>query len=161
MKFLCDEMLAGLARWLRAAGYDAEMGTPSETDRTLLQRAQDQGRILLTRDRAILQMKEAAQTTVVLRGERLGDWTLELRQDHNVNWLNNPLSRCLVCNVELIDADAEALARIPEDSRTLPGPFKTCPRCHRGYWPGSHAKRMIARLKQFASNPGHSTAKRP
>ena len=28
MKFLCDEMLKGLGRWLRVAGYDTVMPLP-------------------------------------------------------------------------------------------------------------------------------------
>jgi len=166
MKFLCDEMLAGLARWLRAAGYDADMGTAGETDRTLLHRAQDQDRILLTRDRAILHMKDAPRSTIVLHGETLDDWACELHSLCGLNWLHRPMSRCLVCNIDLIEADKDALARMPEDSRALPGPFMSCPQCRRGYWPGSHVKRMMARLQHFASNcghtaPGHSAAKRP
>ncbi len=161
MKFLCDEMLAGLARWLRAAGYDAELGAAGETDRALLQRAQDQDRILLTRDQAILTMKDAPRSAIALQGETLDDWACELKTRCGLNWLHRPMSRCLVCNVDLIEADEQALARMPEDSRALPGPFMACPACKRGYWPGSHAKRMIARLHHFAACSGQSAAKRP
>ncbi|HEY9079953.1 DUF5615 family PIN-like protein [Magnetovibrio sp.] len=161
MKFLCDEMLAGLARWLRAAGHDAAMAATGDADRTVLQRALDEGRRLLTRDRALLQIKDAARSTILLHGENLNAWAYELAHEHDLNWLERPLSRCLVCNVELIDADADTLSRMPEDSRTLPGPFKACPKCGRGYWPGSHAKRMMARLHDFAAKCGHAPTKRP
>ena len=156
MKFLCDEMLAGLARWLRAAGYDAELGAAGETDRALLQRAQVQDRILLTRDRAILLMKDAPRSTIVLHGETLDDWARELTKVCGLHWLHRPMSRCLVCNADPVEADEQALARMPEDSRALPGPFMSCPACKRGYWPGSHVKRMMAKLEYFASNCGHA-----
>jgi len=160
MKFLCDEMLAGLARWLRAAGYDADMGAAGMADRQLVRRAQTQGRTLLTRDRDLLLIKDAARCTMLLQSESLDDWAHELQQVHGIDWLKRPFSRCLLCNVELVDADDDALARMPEDTRTRPGPFKSCPQCGRGYWPGSHVKRMMARLKQFAAYPGHTPAKR-
>lgn len=50
-RFLCDEMLLGLAKWLRAAGYDTTVAKAGLTDRELLQEAVTEDRILLTRDR--------------------------------------------------------------------------------------------------------------
>lgn len=157
MRFLCDEMLAGLARWLRAAGYDADMVTPGEADRAIVERARAERRTLLTRDRAIVQIKDAAALTLVLQSEGLDNWARELRERLQLDWLNAPLSRCLLCNVQLVDADAEALARMPEDSRGGQGPFHACPTCRRGYWPGSHVKRMTKRLERFAGQDESET----
>ena len=162
MKFLCDEMLAGLARWLRAAGYDTTMALPGTHDRALLDLARAQNRTLLTRDRAIVQIKDATNHTFVLETEGLDNWARELRQRLNLNWLADPLSRCLVCNVELTEASIEALARMPEDSRNGAGPFHECPKCHRGYWPGSHVRRMRKRLEGFSRHtPGHGGSETP
>ena len=51
-RFACDAMLGALARWLRAAGYDAswQYGIP---DHDLIQRSQDEGRTLLSSDSGI------------------------------------------------------------------------------------------------------------
>jgi Mut7-C RNAse domain len=52
VRFLCDAMLGGLAKWLRAAGYDvyyAREGT-DVSDRTLTAKALQEGRVLLTSD---------------------------------------------------------------------------------------------------------------
>lgn len=162
MRFLCDEMLAGLARWLRAAGYDADMAPPGAPDRALVECAQAQGRTLLTRDRALLQIKGTADFTHLLQTQNLDGWARELRDDLKLDWMARPFSRCLVCNVELIEADAQALARMPEDSHAGPGPFLECPTCHRGYWPGSHVKRMMRRLQCFAGQePRHGEDETP
>jgi len=150
MKFLCDEMLAGLARWLRAAGYDAAMARPGAADRDLVAQARAEGRILLTLDRALPAIKGAADISVLLHGAGLDAWAGELKARLGVDWLARPFTRCLMCNVELATADAQALARMPEDSRNGAGPFRACPRCRRGYWPGSHVKRMQRRLAAFA-----------
>lgn len=161
MRFLCDEMLASLARWLRAAGYDADLAAPGAPDRALVERAQNEGRLLLTRDRDILQIKHAEQHVLVLHGDDMDGWAQQLSKHLEVNWLKAPMTRCLVCNVELMPATPEALARMPEDSRALPGPFKSCPQCQRDYWPGSHVKRMMARLESFAAFPGQTPPKTP
>ncbi len=49
VEFLCDAMLGGLARWLRAAGYDAEFIYGIEDD-DLLDRARRTGRMVLSSD---------------------------------------------------------------------------------------------------------------
>ncbi|MDX6381183.1 MAG: uncharacterized protein QOI57_2207, partial [Rubrobacteraceae bacterium] len=57
MKFLCDAMLGGLAKWLRAAGYDtyyARDGTDI-SDGSLVRMALEEGRVLLTSDRGFLE----------------------------------------------------------------------------------------------------------
>ena len=41
MKLLCDEMLKGLARWLRAAGHDTELAEDGTSDRALINHARD------------------------------------------------------------------------------------------------------------------------
>jgi uncharacterized protein len=48
---VCDEVLARLARLLRAAGYDALQAEPGAPDGALLALAREEGRVLLTRDR--------------------------------------------------------------------------------------------------------------
>lgn len=150
MKFLCDEMLSVLARWLRAAGYDAAQAHPGENDRALVERAQNEGRVLLTRDRALLGIKGAKRVSYLLDNGTVDDWARQLRTELGVNWLAAPFTRCLMCNVPLVAAEPQAIAHMPETSRTGPGPFRQCPQCQRAYWPGSHVKRMKARLEGFA-----------
>ena len=60
--FLCDAMLGGLARWLRAAGYDAEFHYGID-DRQLLQHATAGGRMILSSDGPLF------QRTVIRRGD--------------------------------------------------------------------------------------------
>ena len=54
MRFLCDAMLGGLAKWLRPAGYDtyyAREGTDT-SHRTLVRMALDEGRVTPELERA-------------------------------------------------------------------------------------------------------------
>src|SRR5215208_6379836 len=50
VRFLCDAMLGGLAKWLRAAGYDAYYAREGTdvSDRTLTAKALRERRVLLT-----------------------------------------------------------------------------------------------------------------
>lgn len=117
MRLLCDEMLAGLARWLRAAGHDAALGPPQTSDRALVALAKSENRLLLTRDRTlphlaperVMLLPEPLEAQVALLAHRLG-----------LNWREAPFSRCLVDNTPLVPASAAALATLPQ--RLIVGP---------------------------------------
>ena len=151
MRFLCDEMLSGIARWLRAAGYDTATAAPGERDRPLLERAAAEGRIFVTRDRSILQIRTPGQVWLLLRAG-LEPEARELAVK-GVDWLHAPFTRCLVDNTPLQPASQEDLQRMPEESRVMPGPHRVCPECRRVYWPGSHVRRMLARLERWSVLP--------
>ena len=68
-RFLCDEMLHGLGRWLRAAGYDTVIVKGGIPDRELARRCAGEDRILLTKDRH-LAATAAGIAPVVLAKER-------------------------------------------------------------------------------------------
>lgn len=150
MRLLCDEMLVGLARWLRAAGHDAATPVPGDDDRRLIARAAVEERVFLTRDRPIARHKAAAGLVLILESESLDAQAVELRRRLRVDWLADPFSRCLVCNVSLVTARPQEMARAPDAARLGGGPFCRCPSCERLYWPGSHARRMRARLEAWA-----------
>lgn len=156
-RLLCDEMLMGLARWLRAAGHDATTPLRGEPDHMLIARAAVQDRLVLTRDRPILKHRAAAGLVMVLESDDLDSQAAELRVRRRLDWLAAPFSRCLICNVPLIEAGPKARRLVPEQARNLPGPFRTCPVCARVYWPGSHERRMRARLERWATSPPRPT----
>lgn len=154
MRLLCDEMLVGLARWLRAAGHDAATPVPGDRDRRLIARAAVEERLFLTRDRPIALHRAAAGLVVILDAESLDAQAHELRRRLALDWLAAPFTRCLVCNVALDRAGREGMARAPAAAREGQGPFCRCPSCERLYWPGSHARRMRARLEGWAKGGG-------
>ena len=59
LRLLCDEMLAGLGRWLRLAGYDTEIAGRGRRDRDILEQAHAKQRVLLTRDRRVVEIPQA------------------------------------------------------------------------------------------------------
>ena len=62
-RFICDAMLGGLARWLRAAGYSASFDVRIE-DGELVRRALAEGRCLLTSDSGVMERYAVAEGLV-------------------------------------------------------------------------------------------------
>jgi uncharacterized protein with PIN domain len=86
---------------------------------------------------------------VLLGTESLDEAAAALRERPAIDRLHAPFSRCLRDNAPLRPAGPAALARLPERSRTGAGPITICPNCGRIYWPGSHVRRMRARLERW------------
>jgi len=149
MRFLCDEMLASLARLLRAAGYDADLAMGGRRDEAILARAKAEARVLLTRDR---RLASAGGPGAVLLAEPTAEAQARaLSRLLPIDWTLAPFTRCVVDNAPLRTATPEEVARMPQESRSRGGPFRACPVCGRLYWPGSHVKRMAARLQALGA----------
>ena len=149
MRLLCDEMLGSTARWLRAAGYDAALAAPGKPDVDLLARCRLEGRVLVTRDRKLVAPAGAGVQIVLLNDDGDEAQAMALSRGLGVDWTHAPFTRCLVDNTPLRPAGDADLLRIPEQSRELPGPFRVCPCCGRVFWPGSHVRRMRAKLERW------------
>ena len=148
MRLLCDAMLARLARWLRAAGYDTELRSEG-TDHDLIECCRAEERVLVTRDRHLARYAGAGSRTVLLVAETVDAQARSLAQTLDIDWMLDPFSRCLVDNVPLQPASNEDRTRLPERARGLAGPFRVCPHCGRLYWPGSHVRRMQRQLEHW------------
>jgi Mut7-C RNAse domain len=79
MRLLCDEMLKGVGRWLRAAGYDVATVDDGAHDDDLLARAAAENRLLLTCDRRLAGRAAPDASVIVLRTERFDSAARELR----------------------------------------------------------------------------------
>lgn len=149
MKLLCDEMLGGLARWLRAAGHDAAVAPRQASDADLIAIAEHEGRILISRDRALVARARGRAQAVLLVSEGVDAQALELDGALGLDWTLAPFTRCMMDNADLRPATAAEIAALPDRTRALPGPFRACPACGRLYWPGSHVRRMLERLQAW------------
>jgi uncharacterized protein len=146
-RFAADAMLGRLARWLRVLGYDTSYDI-SVADPALVRQAEEEQRLLLTRDRHLLRELRPARALEI----RQDDPLLQLRDVvHELAVPAPPLlfTRCLLCNASLqvVEPD-EARPLLPEGVRELPGPVRRCPVCTRLYWDGSHVRRMRAALER-------------
>ena len=144
-RFIADVMLGRLARWLRALGYDTAYDDAIE-DAALVRRAVEEGRTILTRDRKLPREWRVAGV-LVLESERPLDQLREVVARLGLAPPAELFTRCLVCNGELVRADAEAVgAQVPSAVRRSRRAFVRCPDCGRVYWEGSHTRRMRAAL---------------
>jgi uncharacterized protein len=152
MKLLCDEMLQSLGRWLRAAGYDTAIAGGGLDDGAVVRLARTEGRTLLTRDRELGGRAELEGRVMALRSASLEAAAAELRRRLGIDWLHAPFTRCLMDNAPLHPATVADLARLPSAARDGPGPIRICPVCSRIFWPGSHVRRMRARLERWQAD---------
>jgi len=145
-KLFCDAMLARLGRWLRAAGYDTAIAEPGLADPDLVARARLDRRRIVTRDRALARQAGA----LLLTNGPLAAQAAELKRALGIDWLQAPFTRCLIDNRGLVAPAPADWPRLPEKARLLGGSIRLCPDCGRLYWPGSHVRRMQARLVEWA-----------
>src|SRR5512146_2679608 len=145
-RFLCDEMLGRLCRYLRAAGYDTLFANNGNPDRDLLQQCHDEGRYFLTQDQLVQEHKAARDIALILPQGDIDQLAAWLGARFRLDWLGQAFSRCLVDNTLLQPADPASLERVPADALRPGEPISLCPSCGRVYWRGSHYKRMHARL---------------
>ena len=151
--FFCDAGLGGLARWLRAAGYDtAWIADISDAD--LLREAQTRGALIITTDSMLLErrlLRDGAipalwlpPTLTVL--EQLALVFQELR-------LTVREPRCMSCGGELRRVEKEIMRdRIPPKTWRWVDQYFLCSRCDKLFWHGTHWERIQTRLRQLEGN---------
>lgn len=145
-RFLCDEMLGRLCRYLRAADYDTLLASGGRSDAELLRQCHTEGRYFLTQDQLVREHKAAHGVALILPQGDLDQLAALLGAHYQLDWLSRAFTRCLVDNTLLAAADEAALARAPLDALRPEEPLRCCPGCGRIYWRGSHYKRMHAKL---------------
>jgi uncharacterized protein len=149
-RFAADAMLGGLARWLRALGYDTWWDA-HVADPELVRRALKERRVILTRD-------------VPLADEWRLDNLLFIRADAPLHQLREvaaayPLddgrifSRCTRCNhaLEPVSPD-DAGSRVPPAVRAEKKDLQRCSSCGRIYWEGSHTARMRGEIAEVLAD---------
>lgn len=163
MKFITDGMLGKLTRWLRLAGEDVicvndYSVSSQEEDEFLLKRAEEDSRVLLTRDKDLYKraMRDRVDSILI---ENEGEVPRQLYKiskavDGTID-INIGSSRCPVCNGELVVIDKSNLpSDIPEGVLENNDRFWECEDCGKIYWPGSHWKKMAEIVEKFEKLKG-------
>ncbi|MBI3479953.1 MAG: hypothetical protein HY016_06300 [Nitrosomonadales bacterium] len=153
-RFMCDEMLGRLCRYLRAAGYDTLSTNNGALDAELLRQCRTDGKYFLTQDMLIREHKAANGISLILPHAPLDRLADLVGAHYRLDWLIHAFTRCLIDNTLLIAADAAAMAHVPPDARKPDEPLALCPACGRVYWRGSHYKRMRAKLAEWQQLSG-------
>lgn len=147
MKFLTDAMLGRLAEWLRILGYDTLSANdlPFSDDDYLLDIADSEERILLTRDRELFKRaKEENIKAVFVEPQKLEKQLAFLVKNGVISLEKVPSTeRCPRCNGVLKKVPKETVkGHVPSAVYELHDEFWVCSSCGQVYWQGSHWKKM-------------------
>ncbi len=147
-RFYCDAGLGGLARWLRAAGYEAFWQADIDDD-VLLHEARRTGTTVLTTDSMLMERR------VLRDGIIPAFWippTLTIPEQLTLVFREFDLTRregrCMSCGGELRPADKELLRdRIPPKTFRWLNDFFVCSRCDKLFWHGTHWEKIQRELR--------------
>jgi uncharacterized protein with PIN domain len=152
-KFIVDNNVGKLAKWLRVMGYDAVLFS-GEDDVRMVKVALAQGRVILTKDREVMKRRLVTSgklKAVLIEGDDVEAQLHQVVEAFNLDYHFSPFSVCLECNQHLIEKDKDAVQKL-----VPPYVFKTqrlymeCPSCHRIYWRGTHWQAMNRELEKLA-----------
>jgi hypothetical protein len=157
--FLCDAGLGGLARWLRAAGYDAAW-QPDIADDELLRQAKQAQATVLTTDAMLMERRLLRDRIIPVF------WlppTLGIPEQLALVFREFGLTvrgpRCMSCGGELRRGAKEALRdRIPPRTYRWLDEYFVCSRCDKLFWHGTHWRRIVEELAALKPGGGRGTS---
>lgn len=148
-RFLCDPSLAGLARWLRAAGYEAFLA-PGVPGHRLPDEALRRGLVLLTTEAEVLDRR------IVADGSILAVWlpsALTMAEQLRMAAVELGLAlrepRCMACGGTLVPTPKDAVRpRIPPRTALWKDEYFVCAGCDGLFWRGTHWERIEKALRR-------------
>jgi uncharacterized protein with PIN domain len=150
MKFLADQMLGKLAKWLRYLGYDT-LYPPTMDDDKLVKICRVQHRILLTRDRNLANSTNKHYDlpgVYYIESDNPDLQLSQIIQDLNLKFDDSVLTRCGECNDRIIEVNKEQVeGKVPKGVYDRQDKFWWCKNCKRYYWRGSHYDQILAKIE--------------
>ncbi len=147
VKFLLDENLGKLAKWLRFLGYDAAI-YKSISIHNKIRLANRENRVYLTRDKKIAKLKQKFSRKLI-KSENHKEQLKELKNyiKYEEEYL---FTICPNCNRLLKNANKEKIKKlVPEYIYQTHDEFKVCYMCGRVFWKGSHYHKIRDTLKDL------------
>ncbi len=140
LRVIVDSMLGSLARWLRMLGIDT-VYAKGWHDARILEEAEKQRRIIVTRDHGLYVRAVRRGLEAVLVDERVENALALLSLRYGISLEIDPdYSRCPVCNAPLrrVADKSEVKARVPPRVYERYNEFWVCTGCGQVYWRGGH-----------------------
>lgn len=147
-RFICDDNLGMLARYLRVGGFDTVFDKNIDNSR-LIRISLDDRRFILTRDHRLIERRLVRYYFLVK--ENLWPDQLKAVLDHfGIKFKRSLMfSRCLEDNALIVPVEKEDIKnRVFPYTYEHHTDFRQCPACRRVYWSGTHIDAMIRRLKK-------------
>ncbi|HDM35775.1 MAG TPA: hypothetical protein ENG09_00780 [Candidatus Syntrophoarchaeum butanivorans] len=145
MRFILDRMLGRMRSWLRLFGYDTIYAEEGEEDGTLFLRAKHEGRILLSRDKALVERcRQRGVRAIQIRSLDIVGQLTEVMIHLGVD-PSPKMIRCTLCNDQIKRLNKDELEALreegydyipvsPPDDRE----FWQCTGCGQVFWEGGH-----------------------
>lgn len=152
-RFIADTMLGKLAKWLRVMGIDV-VYDPRFLARQLLRCAEQEGRILLTRDHRLVQRRGTARR-LLIESDYYHEQVRQVVQTFGLERPMQAFTRCLQCNTPLCEVAKQAVAgKVPPYVYAVHVEFKRCSTCDQLYWGGTHRDNMRRQLRVMLGERG-------
>ncbi len=152
--FILDVHLGRLAKMLRMLGFDTFYRNDYD-DTEIIQQGLKEHRIILTRDRLLLVIKEVTHGYCI-RSTNPETQLKEVIKRFDLKSGIKPFYRCTICNGLIRKVEkVEILDRLEPKTKLYFNEFYRCEECARIYWKGSHfdkLKRLLEKIKnEFCS----------
>ena len=152
MKFIVDNNVGKLTKWLRIMGYDTLFFDGSDDSR-MIATALAEGRVILTRDTQIMRRRVVTNgqlKTILVKSDEPEQQMHQVIDTLNLDCQFRPFTICLECNQPLLERSKEQVEDlVPPYVFKTQSQYMECPSCHRIYWKGTHWQAMTKKLEQF------------
>ena len=151
MKFLCDQMLGTLAKWLRIYGYDTYFASSKIDDEKLLEISKNENRILITRDKELIQnARRENLKPIELKTTDIDEQISAVLGDVKID-KTKVLSRCILCNTKVEEIKkGDVKGKVPERVFENNEKFWFCKKCKKIYWRGTHYEKMFEKIDNLS-----------
>ncbi len=159
-KFIVDNMLGKLAKWLRILGFDTSYPKYAN-DVELLFSSLSENRILLTRDTGLIKRKNLKDYIFIQSDNWLDQLQEVIKAAKLISYITeeNFLTRCPLCNTKLKPIERKkVIGWVPHYVYCTNKEFAMCPSCKKIYWRGTHIEKIkgiIPYLSSKTSIPGN------
>ena len=152
IKFIVDNNVGKLAKWLRIMGYDTLLFN-AEDDSNMIATALAEGRVILTRDTQIMKRRVVTNgrlKAILIESDEPEQQMQQVIATLNLNCHYGPFTICLECNQPLQERSKQQVKDlVPPYVFQTQSQFMECPACHRIYWRGTHWQAMTKKLERF------------
>lgn len=150
-RFIADVHVGKLARILRMLGFDT-LYCNAFSNEAMVRIAQEEQRVLLSRN-ANIDKKHAALHTFIILHDEPAIQLEQVLQHYQLLPHIQPFSRCMICNEMLAPVVKENIIKeLPEKTAQYYHEFWQCTNCKRIYWKGPHYNRMMRLIQKITGN---------
>ena len=154
VKFIVDNNVGKLAKWLRIMGYNALLFKDKD-DSKMVKIALSESRVVLTRDTQIMKRRliiSGKLKAILIEDDNPGAQLRQVVSALNLDYQSKLFSLCLECNEDLVEREKDEVRDlVPPYVFKTQSQYMECPSCHRVYWRGTHWRAMIKELEKFAA----------